>query len=349
MPPERLDHKLAEGWFRSGPLMMRADLLTIADRIHGVFHVRLPLKQETKSRNRRRVLRRNRERFRCVIGPAQVDADRRGLYEATKPRFIGFLANELDSLVFGAEPDAFDTHECSVYDGERLVAVSYFDVGTTSISSQLGLYDPSYARFSLGFYTMLEEIEYAREVGLTHYYPGYVIPDLPAMNYKLNIGPLQYLGGDGRWRRRAQPPKQARNAERLKRRTAALARELERKGVVSSRRFYAGFWIGHVSEFNDDQAQYLQQLVHFRCGEDYDPEDFVVIEYDSHADRFVLSRVWKDQTLDLTEGNDLGIAAPKHYEMSALAYHSIVLQSQSEREIARAAQCELGRNNRRNE
>lgn len=81
--------------------------------------------------------------------------------------------------------------------------MSYFDVGRESLASLLGLYDPAYARFGLGIYTMLEEIEFARARELRFFYPGYVVPGLRSFEYKLELGPVQVLGEDGGWSARA--------------------------------------------------------------------------------------------------------------------------------------------------
>jgi arginine-tRNA-protein transferase len=341
MSREQLDRRLAEGWFRSGPVFFRADLLAIDEAIRGLLQVRLPLDREAASRSQRRLLRRNRERFRCVIGPAQVDADRQRLYDATKHRFMGFVCSQVDPLVFGAQPGAIDTRECCVYDGDRLIAVSYFDVGRTSLASQLGLHDPEYARFSLGFYTMLEEIDFARGSGLRYFYPGYVIPGLPALDYKLRIGAVQYLDRGGRWRRRANPPRQVRSALRHERRVAALGRALCRESVLCERRFYPGFWLGHLAEIGSPEGNYLCAMVHFRCGPESDDSEWLVVEYDGDEDLFVMSRVCADDSVDLMEESDPFDSWEGMYELRALVYQSVLMQSESEREIARAARKEL--------
>ena len=55
------------------------------------------------------------------------------------------------------------------------------------------MYDPEYDRYSLGFYTMLLEIEYCMELGLKFYYPGYVVPGYSRFDYKLRIGDVDYF------------------------------------------------------------------------------------------------------------------------------------------------------------
>jgi arginine-tRNA-protein transferase len=86
----------------------------------------------------------------------------------------------------------YNTYEFTVYDGAKLVAVSYFDLGEDSIASILGFYDPEYKAHSLGLYTMLMEVEYGKIQGFKYFYPGYVVPGYDRFEYKLRIGPVDY-------------------------------------------------------------------------------------------------------------------------------------------------------------
>ena len=71
----------------------------------------------------------------------------------------------------------FDTYEVAVYDGSKLIGLSYFDFGQKSVASLLSVYDVTdeYKKYSLGVYTMLLEVVYAQEQDKTYYYPGYVL------------------------------------------------------------------------------------------------------------------------------------------------------------------------------
>ena len=350
--PDVLDRKLAEGWFRSGPVLLRADVLPIDERIHGLQHVRRPLGDEAPSRNQRKLLRRNRERFHCEIGPVEIRSAQRRLYEATKPRFTGFVCSRLSDLILGNPIVHVDRLECRVFDGERLVAASYMDVGRDSVASQLALHDPDYARFSLGFYTLLEEIEYARSTGRRYFYPGYVVPGLSTFDYKLRVGPLEYLDRAGRWRRRARPPRRLRHAEHQRGRLAALGRALAREGLAAERRFYPGFWLGHFHALAELTADYARHMVHYRCVDAREADEWVIVEYDGEADDYVMSRVRADDDIDFQEGMDPvepadrsseahiaqpGVAEDGLNEFRALVYASQPLRSDSAAEIALAA------------
>ena len=68
-----------------------------------------------------------------------------------------------------------------------LIGFSFFDVGITSIASIIGIFNQSYAKYSIGIYTMLIEIEYAKSMELKYYYPGYVAYEPSQFNYKLRL------------------------------------------------------------------------------------------------------------------------------------------------------------------
>ena len=83
--------------------------------------------------------------------------------------------------------------EFLAWDGEQLVAASYFDLGENSIASILGIYHPNYAQYSLGYFTMLMEVAYGLEHGYRYFYPGYIVPGYSRFDYKLRVGPMEYF------------------------------------------------------------------------------------------------------------------------------------------------------------
>ncbi len=331
---EMLDRRLAQGWFRTGPMLFRAEMLPLDEGIYSLVHVRLPIAEELPSRSRRRLLRRNRARFQLQIGPARVDDARRRLYELTKPRFTSVVASDLEPLVLGDPPGVFDTRECTVRDGDRLVAVSYFDVGRDSVASLLGLHDPEYARWSLGTYTLLEEIEHGRERGARFFYPGYVIPGLPVMDYKLRIGAVQYLEGK-RWRRRSVPPERGRAADRYNGRMQTLARALTREGVAFDARLYPGFWLGYVTELVS--MDLLRGLMLFRLGDPEREDELLLAEYSIEDGTFRICRASDELDIDLTDGYEWPATLAGTHELRALRCKEELFRSRSVQEVARAA------------
>jgi arginyl-tRNA--protein-N-Asp/Glu arginylyltransferase len=82
----------------------------------------------------------------------------------------------------------FKTNCISIYDGGRLIAGGYFDIGQVASASILHFFDPEYKRYSLGKYLILLTIDFLKSNGFEFYYPGYVIAGNPKMDYKLFLG-----------------------------------------------------------------------------------------------------------------------------------------------------------------
>lgn len=91
-----------------------------------------------------------------------------------------------------------DTYEVTYHLADRLVAVSILDVCQSSVSGVYHFFDPAEHKRSLGVFSVLAEIEWAKQVGIPYYYLGYWIEGAPTMHYKANYGPHELLR-EGRW------------------------------------------------------------------------------------------------------------------------------------------------------
>ena len=189
MIPEELDAYLARGWYRMGQTIFTTHFLCFGRAFYSAIWIRLPLHGYQFRKSLRKALRRNEKRFQTRIGPASLNQEKELLYRRYKASFPGILAPSLkDSLMDGEEFNIYNTYEVAVYDRGELVALSFFDLGKNSAASIMGIYDPSYSQYSLGFYTMLMEVEYSMQRGLLFFYPGYVVPGYNRFDYKLRIG-----------------------------------------------------------------------------------------------------------------------------------------------------------------
>lgn len=83
---------------------------------------------------------------------------------------------------------------------ERLIGVGFLDISETGISSIYFCYDTDYSHLGLGTFSVLREIEYAKELGKKYYYLGYYIKDNDSMNYKGRYAPYELLSwSTGEW------------------------------------------------------------------------------------------------------------------------------------------------------
>ncbi len=191
--PEELDDYLEKGWFRMGQMIFTCHILCFNNDVYSTIWMRLDLENFAFKRRMRKILNRNNRLFRVEIGDPIFEGDRQALYQKHKKRFEGYIPGTLRESLFGLEEDnIYYTREIAVYDQDRLIAISYFDIGANSMASIMGLFDPDYEKYSLGMYTMIKEVEYGIDHNLKYYYPGYVVPGYKKFDYKLRIGEMDF-------------------------------------------------------------------------------------------------------------------------------------------------------------
>ncbi|MFK7807024.1 MAG: hypothetical protein AB8F74_04400 [Saprospiraceae bacterium] len=191
--PEELDDYLAKGWFRMGQTIFTCRFITFSDRLYTTVWLRLLLADFQFSKSQRKLIRKNRKNFRVVRRKAIFNSEKESLYKIHRQRFSGHIAKTLRQSLFGDSIiNIYDTYEIAIYDGDHLVGCSFFDRGEKALASIMGMFHPDYHKFSLGYYTMLEEIAYGQQHDFTDYYPGYVVPGYEKFDYKLRIGDTDY-------------------------------------------------------------------------------------------------------------------------------------------------------------
>jgi arginyl-tRNA--protein-N-Asp/Glu arginylyltransferase len=194
------DDLLSQGWFRGNGIVYRSEVVCIDSKVYGIRNIRFPVSSFSMRRSHRKLFLQNQKKFTIRIGTPQCDASREELYQGLKSRFKAFVHENLEGVLLSPRQGAeFDAMEIAVYDGSELIAVSYVDVGDRSMASILCIYSREYAKCSLGVYTMLVELDLAKRLGLDFYYPGYVLDEPSAFDYKLELGPCQWLSHADVW------------------------------------------------------------------------------------------------------------------------------------------------------
>ncbi len=166
--------------------------------------LRIDVHAFTPSRTQRRTLARGRRELSIVRGPALVDARRVELYLAHQ-RGRG-LAKEGSPPLDARGYEAFLVDTCAdglelrYHRGETLVGVAITDRSSAGLSAVYTYYDPALAHLSLGTYSILEQLELCRELGLRWLYLGLAIAENEHMRYKLAFLPHERRI-DGTWKR----------------------------------------------------------------------------------------------------------------------------------------------------
>jgi len=150
--------------------------------------------------NLRRVLRRNRHieiRHEGVsMSPRHLQLYRR--YHEFMAEHRGWSedtisgADYYDSFVAGGAEYA---SQWLYFAGEELVGVSLMDETPNAISLVYFFYDPAWRALSPGTFSILVQLDYARQRGKAYAYPGYWIVENPSMAYKDRFRPFEILTG----------------------------------------------------------------------------------------------------------------------------------------------------------
>ena len=233
LAPAELDAYLARGWYRMGHALITTDLLAWRGELRTTIWTRLDVRGHRLPRSLRKLMASNGRRFEVRVGRLVMDDAREQLYARYLEKVGGERVASLMDVV-GGEPglSLFDTREISVWSEERLVAFSWFDLGEESVQSLIGVYDPAFSKHSLGLYTMLLEIRQTEVLGRRFHYAGYVLAEPSSMDYKLQVGGLQFLDpATSDWLAAPPFPPARSPAEVLRSTLAAAEGGLQRAGV----------------------------------------------------------------------------------------------------------------------
>lgn len=198
--PERMDGLWAEGWRHFGPIFFRYRRWLYEGRNLTITPLRVELARFEPSRSQRRVAARNRD-LRAEVGPTALDAEMFEMFEAHRRRFRTDVPDSLRDFLSPHAPAEVPCRNetIRVYDGGRLVAAHFLDVGSRATSSVYSMFDPAESRRSLGVYTILLAAERARGLGQRHYYPGYATREPSPYDYKKNLAGLEEYDWRGGW------------------------------------------------------------------------------------------------------------------------------------------------------
>jgi len=230
-------------------MLYRSEVMCISEDVREVTNIRLNLERHVFKKRSRKLLNQNAQRFTVKIQPLDINDEKENLYENQKIKFKGFIFDNLKHFfaLLTHNPSVFDTQEVCVYDGDKLVAVSFFDLGRKTLVSLLGLYDMAYTKYSLGTYTMLLEIAHGQTLGYKFYYPGYIIGGDSTFDYKLRIGDFQYYDWRGMWKSMHKLPQEVSNTSQYKQKTQELATELAANNILFKKILYPFFSFGYLS------------------------------------------------------------------------------------------------------
>lgn len=185
-----LDRRLAVGQRRHGPLVYEP-------RCNGCqecISLRIPVYDFQMSGGQRRIWRRGQKSLEARVGLPTLDRSRLRLIN-NHSDWRGWLTSEERVTPAFYEQvfvqSMFHTVEIAYYHAGELVGVAICDRGSTSLSAVYTFYNPDYAAWSLGTYSILYQLAYCQDIGLPFLYLGYYVADCRSLRYKANFRPHQ--------------------------------------------------------------------------------------------------------------------------------------------------------------
>lgn len=195
LAPEELDRYLESGWFRMGQTIFTTNFLNFKNHFYSAIWLRIPLAEFTWDKTYQKLSKQNKS-FRIQIQAASITPEKEALF-AVYRKSISFEASaSIHTLLFGrVSHNIYNTHEINLFDGDKLIATGFFDLGRQSAAGISSFYDPAYKKYTLGKYLIYLKIDFCKKRGLQYFYPGYFVPGYSLFDYKLEIGKpvLQYF------------------------------------------------------------------------------------------------------------------------------------------------------------
>ena len=194
-----MDALWARGWRHFGTHFFRYNLGFYENEIRLVLPLRTRLSDFTLSKSQRRILRKNQD-LQTAIRPVVFTEEKEILFERHKQRFKSGVPDSIyDFLDRNASDTPCETLEICVYDQNKLLAASFFDVGESAVSSVYAMFSPDAASRSLGIFTMLLEMDYAQKNGKSFYYQGYCYSGNSYYDYKKRFSGLENFDWRANW------------------------------------------------------------------------------------------------------------------------------------------------------
>ena len=198
IPPELYQRFMDAGFRRSGKLLYQP----ACRGCRSCISIRVPVQGFRPDKSQRRCGRRNAD-LEVHVGSPVCSAEKFELYRKYVTQWHRRTDAD-DATAF--ESFLYDSPLSTTLEFEyrdtagTLLAVGICDRCPSALSSVYLYFDPGESARGLGTFAALQEIQFASQFSLTHYYLGYWVSGCRAMEYKNNYRPNETLHPDGVWR-----------------------------------------------------------------------------------------------------------------------------------------------------
>jgi arginyl-tRNA--protein-N-Asp/Glu arginylyltransferase len=184
---EELDRLLARGWRKFGAYFFRPD----CPQCQACQPLRIPVHGFVPSQSQRRALKRARS-ITMTLEPLRYRPE---FYEIYNRHSVARFGEETDveEFLLHLHSPSCPAALALYRNHDRVVGVSYLDMGAHSISSVYFAFDPEFSHLSLGTVSILREILLTRHLGRQYYYLGFAVHGCSRMEYKTRFRPHELL------------------------------------------------------------------------------------------------------------------------------------------------------------
>ena len=198
--PAEMDRYWAEGWRHFGVFFFRYRTAVHGGQLYSVLPLRLDISRFVLTRSLNRIFKINSD-LEILLRPSSLDREKRALFSKHRRRFKENVPDSLDTFL-SPVPDSIPCRnlELCVYLREKLLGVTFLDLGETATSAVYAIFEPAEAKRSLGILMMLHSIEFSRAHGYRYYYPGYAYREPFSYDYKKRFVGLEYLDWTEGWK-----------------------------------------------------------------------------------------------------------------------------------------------------
>jgi len=331
-----LDQYLERGWYRMGQTIFTTHFLFYRNSLYSAIWTRLPLENYQFRKSLRKIKNKNEKTFQTIIRPTDLNLEKENLYLEYQKHFPEFRSPSLAAyLNDGHDTNIFNSLEACVYDGDKLIAFSIFDIGAKSLASIIGVYSPDYQSYSLGFYTMLLEIQYGLDHDFTMYYPGYVVPGRPKFDYKKRIGKpeeVQYFDlKTSNWLSISQLDEQEVPIRKITSNLGQIHADLKKIGIFSQLLYYPSYDLN--LPFYDSNYR-LDAPIFLNIFPDYFNAPRYVIVYDIWKNNysFCITMRLEDLAYSLGEKLEINVIEQRRF-LDAIFKREVLVESNNIDEI----------------
>lgn len=194
-PPELYHDFMDIGFRRSGKYFYRP----VCAECNECRPIRTLLSEYRPNKPHRRILNKNSD-VAVSIGSPKFTLEKYRLYRYyLESRHGSGFADSPSAVKRSMYSSPVQTLEFEYRLQGRLIAAGLVDLCSRSLSSVYVFYDPDLSRRSLGTFSALQELSFARDRGIPYYYLGFFVADCKAMNYKAHYRPYETLSESFDW------------------------------------------------------------------------------------------------------------------------------------------------------